>query len=161
MLTANETRISYLVILLQNAVNYRNNLLYAEPVLGVCRSFIMMIVLIIMFMFLFHPCYCLKQFKTIQFMIVVSVMLPEVLHQQLGVVQTVDIHVVLLHLSLDVPGKARLVNISGTDGQFVSSLSLPVEVDVDVLMFRLVSPSLSWSRRLLRSWSSSMSWSGS
>ena len=108
-----------------------------------------------------HPSDGFQELQAVQLVVVVGVVLLEVLHQQLGVVQTVDIHVVLLHLSLDVPEKARLVNKSGTDGQFVSSLSLPVEVDVDVLMFRLVSPSLSWSRRLLRSWSSSMSWSGS
>ena len=98
----NETRISYLVILLQNAVNYRNYLLDAKPVLRICWSFIMMIVLIIVFVFLLHSCDGFQKFQTIQFMIVVSVMLPEVLHQQLGVIQTVDVHVVLLHLGLDV-----------------------------------------------------------
>ena len=36
-------------------------------------------------------------------MVIVSVVLPEVLHQQLGVVQAVDVHVLLLDLSLDVP----------------------------------------------------------
>ena len=74
-----------------------------------------MIVLIIVFVFLLHSCYGFQKFQTIQLMVVVSVVLPEVLHQELGVVQTVDIHVVLLHLSLDVPEKARLINMSQTN----------------------------------------------
>merc|ERR1711992_402939 len=136
-----EVAVFILVVLLQNAVNYGNNLLYAKPVLRITgsfiRSFIMMIVLIIVFVFLLHSGDGFQQLQTIQLMIVVSVVLSEVLHQQLGVVQTVDIHVVLLHLGLDV-------------------LSLPVQVDVDVLMFRLVSPPLSSSRGLSGSWAASL-----
>ena len=113
-------RISYLVVLLQNTVHDGNDLLNVEPRPRVLCMMVIIPILIVMFMILFtrkiyyivvlvqslltlHPGDGFQQLQPVQLVVIVSVVLPEVLHQQLGVVQAVDIHVLLLDLSLDVP----------------------------------------------------------
>ena len=50
-----------------------------------------------------HPCDGFQELQAVQLVVVVGVVLLKVLHQQLGVVQAVDVHVLLLYLGLDVP----------------------------------------------------------
>ena len=103
-----------------------------------------------------HPCDGFQELQAVQLVVIVGVVLLKVLHQQLGVVQAVDVHVLLLYLGLDVPETHPEGHRDDWDW-LTDSLSLPVQVDVDVLMFRLVSPPLPWTRGLSRSWSTSWS----
>ena len=142
----------YFVVLLENAVHNRNDLLEVHlhgPVTRMMfvRSQVMIsvIILVVVFVVLLHVGDSLEKLQPVQPVVVVCVVFPEVLHQQPRVVHVGDVilHVVLLHLLLDVP--ELFTHIYWWNFlKYVSLLSLPVKIDINVLVVHSPLSSFRW-----------------
>ena len=102
----------YFVILLENAVHNGDNLLEVHLHGPVSRMMLVrgqlmvsVILIVVVLVVLLHVGDGFEQLQPVQPVVVVRVVLPEVLHQQPRVVHVVNVilHVVLLHLLLDMP----------------------------------------------------------